>query len=158
MSMRSTSTIKIARPNTSRNACRTSTGKKLSSDFNRRERYGSSVYFGPSQSHAPTVQLARSIPNPKAGQKFSPRRSANASGMKKGSPNGTNTRVSRANLEVVARSWFCCHWRTIAMMLSIGRVSMNAPRRGFFCAICVTTANVMDAKIQRTSPHIGILR
>ena len=77
------------------------------------------AYFGLSQSHVPTVQLARSIPIPNAGQKLSPSRSANASGMKTGSPNGTSTSVLRANLEVVARSWFCCHWRPNAESLSI---------------------------------------
>ena len=100
---------------------------------------------------------ASANPTIKAGQNPSPNFSANANGMKNGSPNGTKISVSRANLDVVGKSLFCCHRSMMAKMLSIGSVRMNAPRRGFLWATCVTIANVTDANIQRTIPHINTL-
>ena len=87
-------------------------------------------HFGPNISHRPTVNEASARPASMALQKPRPRRSAYASGRKKGSPRGTSTRVSFAICERLFRSCSFDHDAANARMLTSGSVSRNAASRG----------------------------
>ncbi len=97
------------------------------------------------QNQSPIVAEANRTPAAMDDQNPSPRRSENAIGINSGKPSGTRTSVSRASRETVVISCSLFHTATKATMLTIGRVSNNAPSRGKRSASSETPATTIPA-------------